>query len=102
VQAIRAQTPAALLDRLVEDLPPAAPVVEPAPPMTHQTTRQTARQKEEAWNRQYPPGTRARSTVAGGQTLETSSEAVVLFDHRAAVYMKGYNGYFDLDELMPA
>jgi malonyl CoA-acyl carrier protein transacylase len=108
VQAIRAQTPQALLDRLVEDIEPAL-AIEPAP-AAHQTAhqpareaaQQSARQKVEAWNRKYPPGTRARSTVAGGQTLETSSEAVVLFDHRAAVYMKGYNGYFDLDELMPA
>ena len=29
-------------------------------------------------------------------------QAVVLFGHRAAVCMHGYNGYFDLDELMPA
>lgn len=34
--------------------------------------------------------------------VQTRSEAVVLFGHRAAVYMKGFNGYFDLDELVPA
>lgn len=89
VQAIRTQTPAALLDSLVEDVRPAV-------------TQQTALQKVEAWNRRFPPGTRIRSSVVAGQTLETSSEAVVLFDHRAAVYLKGYNGYFDLDELRPA
>lgn len=96
VQAIRMQTPAALLDSLVEDVQPAVAVA-PA-----SVAQQTALQKVEAWNRRFPPGTRIRSTVVAGQTLETSSEAVVLFDHRAAVYMKGYNGYFDLDELMPA
>ncbi len=31
--------------------------------------------------------------------LETRTKAVVLFGHRAAVYMKGYNGYFDIDEI---
>jgi len=105
VQAIRAQTPASQLDGLIEDILPSA-AVEPVPPVVHetahQTTRQAARQKVDAWNRRYPPGTSVRSTVAGDQTLETSSEAVVLFEHRAAVYMEGYNGYFDLDELMPA
>jgi hypothetical protein len=33
--------------------------------------------------------------------LETRTEAKVLFGHRAAVYMKGHNGYFDLDEIVP-
>jgi malonyl CoA-acyl carrier protein transacylase len=26
---------------------------------------------------------------------------MVLFGHRAAVYLQGYNGYFDLDEIAP-
>jgi hypothetical protein len=43
-----------------------------------------------------------KSTVAGYDALETRTEAMVLFGHRAAVYMKGYNGYFDLDEVVPA
>lgn len=96
VQAIRTQTPAALLDSLVEDIQP-ADVVASSPVL-----QQTALQKVEDWNRRFPPGTRIRSTVVTGHTLETSSEAVVLFGHRAAVYMNGYNGYFDLDELRPA
>jgi hypothetical protein len=41
------------------------------------------------------------SLVVNYNDLETRSEAVVLFGHRAAVYMKGYNGYFDLDEVAP-
>jgi hypothetical protein len=35
-----------------------------------------------------------------GPVLVTRSEAVVLFGHRAAVFLEGYHGYFDLDEIM--
>lgn len=61
----------------------------------------TAAQKVAAWNRQYPVGTTVRSRVLEYPALQTRSEARVLFFHRAAVYVQGYNGYFDLDELMP-
>jgi malonyl CoA-acyl carrier protein transacylase len=53
------------------------------------------------WNRSYPVGTVVR--VKGySQPLATKTEAVVLFGHRAAIYMQGYNGYFALDEVEPA
>lgn len=55
--------------------------------------------KVAAWNRHHPVGTKVRSLVFDYPDLETRTEAMVLFGHRAAVYMKGYNGYFDLDEL---
>jgi malonyl CoA-acyl carrier protein transacylase len=58
--------------------------------------------KVAAWNKSHRIGTRVKSTVAGYDALETRTEAMVLFGHRAAVYMKGYNGYFDLDEVVPA
>jgi malonyl CoA-acyl carrier protein transacylase len=61
-----------------------------------------AEEKVQAWNRSHPVGARVKSTLPGYDELETRTEAVVLFGHRAAVYMKGYNGYFDLDELTPA
>lgn len=50
------------------------------------------------WNRVNPVGT---EVLCNGyeQKLRTRTEAVVLFGHRAAVYMEGYNGYFDLREL---
>ncbi|MEW6991518.1 ACP S-malonyltransferase [Colwelliaceae bacterium 6441] len=51
------------------------------------------------WNQSHPVGTRVTSTLPEYDELETRTEAVVLFGHRAAVYMKGYNGYFDLNEL---
>ncbi|WP_221892359.1 ACP S-malonyltransferase [Teredinibacter haidensis] len=56
----------------------------------------------EKWNKQYPVGTAVRSLTHDYDKLETRSEAMVLFGHRAAVYMQGYNGYFDLTELAPA
>ncbi|QND46642.1 ACP S-malonyltransferase (plasmid) [Rhizobium lusitanum] len=55
-----------------------------------------------AWNAKYPIGTKVRCTLHDYDELETRTEAVVLFGHRAAIYMKGYNGYFDLNEVVPA
>lgn len=60
-----------------------------------------AAQKVADWNRSHPVGTKVKSSTLGYPDLETRTEAVVLFGHRAAVYMKGYNGYFDLDEVAP-
>lgn len=59
-------------------------------------------QKVAEWNKKYPIGSKFKSTVLQYDALETRTNAVVLFGHRAAVYMKGYNGYFDLDELSAA
>ncbi|MVA56839.1 ACP S-malonyltransferase [Agrobacterium vitis] len=59
----------------------------------------SAAEKVEAWNRRYGIGTKVRSKVVNYPALETRTQAILLFGHRAAVYMKGYNGYFDLDEL---
>jgi len=61
----------------------------------------TAEEKVSLWNRQYPVGTRIKSSFSDQDNLETRTEAVVLFGHRSAVYMKGFNGYFDLDEVIP-
>ena len=51
------------------------------------------------WNQNYPIGTRVKSIFMEEGGLETRTKAVVLFGQRAAVYLKGYNGYFDLDEI---
>ena len=56
----------------------------------------------EQWNKQYSVGARFKSSAANYTELETRTKAIVLFGHRAAVYMKGYNGYFDLNEIAPA
>ena len=58
-----------------------------------------AEQKVAAWNKSHPVGTGVKSLVAEHGALITRTPAVVLFGHRAAVYMEGFNGYFDLDEL---
>jgi malonyl CoA-acyl carrier protein transacylase len=58
-------------------------------------------EKVSSWNAKYPVGTKAKSKVIEGEELETRTEAVILFGHRAAVYMKDYNGYFDLNEVVP-
>ncbi|ELR72072.1 Malonyl CoA-acyl carrier protein transacylase [Fulvivirga imtechensis AK7] len=54
----------------------------------------------EQWNEIYPVGTKVTSGFYD-EELKTRTEAMVLFGHRAAVYMEGYNGYFDLTELKP-
>ncbi|GAB3351083.1 ACP S-malonyltransferase [Lysobacter tyrosinilyticus] len=58
-----------------------------------------AEQKVAGWNSRHPVGTGVKSLVAEHGALITRTPAVVLFGHRAAVYMEGFNGYFDLDEL---
>lgn len=61
-----------------------------------------AEQKVAAWNSGHPIGTRVRSRVVEQGDLATRTPAMVLFGHRAAVYMEGFNGYFDLDEISAA
>ncbi len=55
----------------------------------------------EQWNKTCPIGTKVFSDFYDNTVLETRTEAMILFGHRAAVYMKGYNGYFDLREIRP-
>lgn len=93
VRTIRLQTPG------LAQAPP--PPVEARP--TPKPPRIKAQERVKEWNSKYPVGIRVKATVTeyDGKDLQTRTEAVVLFGHRAAVYMKGYNGYFDLDEVMP-
>jgi malonyl CoA-acyl carrier protein transacylase len=65
--------------------------------------RMTTQEKVKQWNQKHPVGTRLKATVMAYQDkdLQTKTEAVVLFGHRAAVYVNGYHGYFDLDEITP-
>lgn len=60
-----------------------------------------AEKKVSAWNQKYPIGTKVTSSIMENNELETRTEAIVLFGHRAAIYLSGYNGYFDLDEINP-
>ncbi len=80
--------------------PSPARSVDAAPPPAAATS--SADEKVAAWNRAHPIGTKTVSKTLDYGELETRTEAMVLFGHRAAVYMKGYNGYFDLDELATA
>lgn len=106
VDTIRKQTTDAVLDGFFPETATATVISSPSAtadtPAAGNRTGNDAAQKVAEWNRRYPIGTRVRSTVFDYDSLETRSEAVVLFGHRAAVYMKGYNGYFDLNELQPA
>jgi malonyl CoA-acyl carrier protein transacylase len=77
------------------------PKIVPVPASVDQPPAATAAHKVSAWNERHPVGTRVRSNTARYDELETRTPAVVLFGHRAAVYMKGYNGYFALDEISP-
>lgn len=50
------------------------------------------------WNNKWPIGTKV--VVAGYEDkLETRTKAMILFEHRAAIYMQGYKGYFNLDDV---
>ncbi|MEO7323240.1 MAG: ACP S-malonyltransferase [Dokdonella sp.] len=62
----------------------------------------SAEQKVSAWNLRYAVGTKVRSRLMDNIDLETRTEALVMFGFRPAVYLKGYNGYFDIDEIVPA
>jgi malonyl CoA-acyl carrier protein transacylase len=98
VYTIKAQTPQAVLQQYIDEegsterASSGGGKDSPAKPAQ-------AEEKVAAWNKRYPVGTKVRSSIADYDSLETRTEAVTLFGHRAAVYMKGYNGYFDLDEL---
>lgn len=85
VYTIKVQTPAALLQQYANE--------------QSLSKLGDAAAKVVAWNKAHPIGTKMKSSIADYDDLETRTEAVVLFGHRAAVYMKGYNGYFDLNEL---
>lgn len=52
-----------------------------------------------AWNADHGIGTKVKSLAIHEQNLQTRTAATLLFGHRAAVYIKGYKGYFDLNEI---
>lgn len=81
--------------------PVSAPERQAAAP-TAPTPGKNAAGKVEAWNRQHPVGTNVMSSQTSAEPLKTRTEAMLLFGHRAAVYLDGYEGYFDLDELSVA
>ncbi len=57
-------------------------------------------QKINEWNRSYPIGSKV--TVASHEgPVATKTKAMMLFGHRAAIYLEGYNGYFELNSVQP-
>lgn len=108
VMTIRSQTPDDVLAGLsLDEVEAEAPVVSTtalaaAPAAAAETAPASAAEKVATWNARHRIGTRVRSTREGYPELVTRTEAVVLFGHRAAIYMTGYNGYFDLDEIIAA
>ena len=57
--------------------------------------------KIDLWNQSNPVGTPVR-VASLDNPLTTRSQAILLFGHRAAIYLQGYNGYFALDDVTPA
>lgn len=87
----------------VASAPAPASAVKPAEPLGAGADRFAAAERKVAeWNSRHPVGTRVRSLATAQDDLSTRTPAIVLFGHRAAVYMEGFNGYFDLDELAVA
>lgn len=63
--------------------------------------KQSPQQQVDNWNLNHAIGTRVK--VKGySESLTTKTQAVVLFGHRAAIYMQGYNGYFALADIESA
>lgn len=84
-----------LVKKIRREIPDPRKHTVPAEPKPRRSAPELVRD----WNETNPVGTRVRSTVGDYGTLETATEATVLFGHRAAVYMAGYRGYFDLNEI---
>lgn len=53
------------------------------------------------WNHNYPIGTQVK-TASLDRPIATKTQAMMLFGHRAAIYLEGYNGYFELCDVQPA
>ncbi|MCG6892425.1 MAG: hypothetical protein LJE65_02365 [Desulfobacteraceae bacterium] len=52
------------------------------------------------WNAKYPLGTKVK--VEGyDEEKVTKTEARILFDQKAVIYLEGHNGYFDLGDCTP-
>jgi len=53
-----------------------------------------------AWNNTWPVGTRV-SCNSHDDLLKTRTQAILLFDRKATIYMQGYKGYFELADVQP-
>ncbi|OHX20697.1 ACP S-malonyltransferase [Chromobacterium sphagni] len=81
---------------------PAAIAVAPSSPHYDREAEQAALHRQiDEWNLHHPVGTQVE-VASYDQILITRSKALPLFGHRAAIYLEGYNGYFELNEVHPA
>uniref|UniRef100_Q49HJ4 [acyl-carrier-protein] S-malonyltransferase n=1 Tax=uncultured bacterial symbiont of Discodermia dissoluta TaxID=323654 RepID=Q49HJ4_9BACT len=62
--------------------------------------RKQAQEEVTAWNAAYGIGTRVVVDHYEGVQI-TRTEAMLLFDRRPAIYLEGFNGYFDLSDVHP-
>lgn len=51
------------------------------------------------WNMRHPVGTEVLTQLYPGRVHRTRTEAMILFDQKAVIYLEGFNGYFDLREV---
>lgn len=65
-----------------------------------QRLAQEALRRIRQWNQTYPPGTKVRVTGYAGERV-TRTPARLLFNHRAVLYVEGFQGYFPMDDVVP-
>lgn len=64
-------------------------------------TREELFSEIQIWNQRFPVGTEVRSVIYPDGVYRTRTEAVALFDQKPVIYLDGFNGYFDLHEVLP-
>jgi malonyl CoA-acyl carrier protein transacylase len=53
------------------------------------------------WNESHPIGTEVRADLYPQQVHRTRTQAMLLFDCKAGIYLDGLRGYFDLEHVHP-
>lgn len=80
---------------------PASAMQQPAAARANREQELVAlQQKINEWNRSYPIGSKVKIASHEGP-VATKTKAMMLFGHRAAIYLEGYNGYFELNSVQP-
>jgi malonyl CoA-acyl carrier protein transacylase len=69
------------------------------PPAGTPGTPGTPAEKVASWNARHPVGTVVGCRPIGLNGLKTRTDAMLIFPHRAGLYVENYEGYFDLDDL---